>query len=545
MTPTSRNHLMVWISIVPAALAAACNPRIVPASGQIDAGFGSTWSIPDAEFGRLPPPTDAVPRDVVFGQAARACKVPADDLNGAPATCTRSAPAMAFQPKLKWSWSEPVPRGSVVTPLVANLTDDNGDGAIDLCDVPDVVVTSLDGHLYVLAGDTGKLELQVASDPKVTPALGDLDGDGVPEIVTLVNQQVTIYDHRGRMVSQGDTASPLMDWCGALSIYDLDADGSPEIIAAASDVFDARGHLRFRIPAAAHALVDHSVSCPTNTAADLDGDGKLEVLLGGGAYHADGKLAFALAGPPGHPHVANFDSDPDPEIMIAAKDGLRIFESDGKLKWGPIVPPSNNASLGDGDQSECVAKPSAVHDLDGDRVADLAVSTCDYYAVLHGSATGFTVAWKAPVQDPSGISSSTAFDFLGRGIAQAVYADEQSLFVFDGQTGKVDLRQARTSTTYIEYPVVADVDDDGSADIVVVSQPTGATMSPTVQVFEDAEKRWIPARRIWNQHAYHVTNVREDGTIPRVLPKSWLMLNTFRTNGQIDGVRACLPPLIK
>ena len=63
--------------------------------------------------------------------------------------------------------------------------------------------------------------------------------------------------------------------------------------------------------------------------------------------------------------------------------------------------------------------------------------------------------------------------------------------------------------------------------------------SPTVQVIRDVEDRWIQARRIWNQHAYHVTNVREDGTIPQVAPKSWELFNTFRTNIQIEGGVLC------
>jgi hypothetical protein len=42
-------------------------------------------------------------------------------------------------------------------------------------------------------------------------------------------------------------------------------------------------------------------------------------------------------------------------------------------------------------------------------------------------------------------------------------------------------------------------------------------------------------RRIWNQHTYHVTNVREDGTIPQHEQPSWTRLNTFRTNAQINS----------
>jgi hypothetical protein len=53
-------------------------------------------------------------------------------------------------------------------------------------------------------------------------------------------------------------------------------------------------------------------------------------------------------------------------------------------------------------------------------------------------------------------------------------------------------------------------------------------------VLGDAQDRWIPARRVWNQYSYHVTNVREDGTIPSAMKKSWQLLNTFRTNSQID-----------
>ena len=48
------------------------------------------------------------------------------------------------------------------------------------------------------------------------------------------------------------------------------------------------------------------------------------------------------------------------------------------------------------------------------------------------------------------------------------------------------------SGTLVEYPVVADVDNDGSAE---------------------------PACRVWNQHAYLITNVREDGTIPQNMKK--------------------------
>ena len=97
----------------------------------------------------------------------------------------------------------------------------------------------------------------------------------------------------------------------------------------------------------------------------------------------------------------------------------------------------------------------------------------------------------------------------------------------------------QTSFGGFRYPSVADVDNDGSAEILVA----GESSVPTLRVFGDATDGWASARRVWNQHSYHVTNVREDGTIPHVQKPNWQGLNTFRAQAQItnDG-GTCLPP---
>ena len=90
------------------------------------------------------------------------------------------------------------------TPVVGQLTDDNGDGVIDNRDVPDIVVTTddsgtEDGAHGVLrridgTGTDNHLILKRWVDDVgdqyfpyryTTPALGDIDGDGTAEIVTL------------------------------------------------------------------------------------------------------------------------------------------------------------------------------------------------------------------------------------------------------------------------------------------------------------------------------------------------------------------------
>ena len=75
--------------------------------------------------------------------------------------------------------------------------------------------------------------------------------------------------------------------------------------------------------------------------------------------------------------------------------------------------------------------------------------------------------------------------------------------------------------------MVADVDNDGHADIVVTSDRVGSSsLSNTgVHVLHDVANQWARTRRIWNQHSYHVTNVNEDGSDPErgdaALARAW------------------------
>lgn len=482
--------------------------------------------------------TDARVRPVDAAPSAKMlCSVPPDEENGGGLECTQSAPPDSFTPKRKWAWTEEG-SSSIVTPLVANLDDDDGNGVVDLCDVPDVIVTLMSGEIVMLAGDTGALQRRFKSpiDGNVTPAIADLDSDGEPEVIANdPTGHLVAFNGRGGVKwvgpDVGTYKSQSNAYCHAIAVYDLDGDGEPEIIAG-FEVFDHKGKRKF-----GHTPTSTSdYWCPANTAADLDGDGKLEAILGNAAYRADGSLYWTLPGPPGQPQVGNLDDDDDPEVFYARQDGIVVVEHDGTLKYGPL------RLIDEPTSPNCWSKPGAIHDFDGDGRADLSASTCLAFGVYRTSETGITLNWSSVVNDTSGLASTTAFDFLGRGVAQAVYGDQVALYVFDGKTGKVNLTAPRSSGTLIEYPVVADIDNDQSADIVVVSNGGSA---PTVQAWQDAQSRWIPTRRIWNQHAYHVTNVREDGTIPKVMGKSWQRLNTFRTNTQISGNADCTPPVVK
>jgi hypothetical protein len=472
------------------------------------------------------------------------CKV--QDNMDAVGDCEEFAPPDSFSPSLQWSFG--ANEQSMVTPLAGNFTDDNGDGEIDLCDIPDVLLVSgpTIGYgqicpIHVLDGATGTEHFQIPPSESIscfaTPAFGDIDNDGLPEIVAIYNAggtyRLKAFEHDGTLkwtnVTDGGNADQFYRESGAIAIHDLDADGDAEIVFN-HEVYDHNGVLLWE------KMNPMPGELEATTAVDLDGDGKLEVVTGHSAYRWDGTQVFEnypTITSQSIPQVGNLDEDPNPEIFITSGQGLWMVEHDGTIKWGPATP---TGVMGFGYLTWM--RPGTIHDFDGDGKPEYASSSQQFYAVYEGPNAA-DLLWTAVVQDGSGAAGGTAFDFLGDGVAEAMYADEIAFNIYDGKTGDVLLSQPRVSYTISEYPTVVDVDNDGSAEILIVS----LSGQPALQVLRDADDRWIQARRIWNQHAYYVTNVREDSTIPQVPVDNWEVFNTFRTNAQIEGGALCMPPI--
>ena len=288
----------------------------------------------------------------------------------------------------------------------------------------------------------------------------------------------------------------------------------------------------------------------------------------------------------GFPAVADFGSfdsgstnfgtrDGKPEVVTvntAASDQVQLVNGqDGSLIWARTLPVDGHPLF---TSAECESKngagPPTIADFDGDNAPEIATAGACYYVVYD---TNGDLLWKHPSQDfSSRVTGSSVFDFQGDGKAEVVYADECFVRVYDG-TGNGDgttdvlFKRAHTSGTTRELPVVVDVDADFHAEIVLISNDYSGVGNTCAQnwsdftslggqergilVIEDAQNRWVATRPVWNQHAYHVTNVcdgvddalcqgrtNKPGAIPIQRPESWSIdyLNNFRQNVQGEGL---------
>ncbi|MDI1476254.1 FG-GAP-like repeat-containing protein [Polyangium sp. y55x31] len=451
------------------------------------------------------------------------------------AMCQFTAPPGELNPVVKWRKDTfdvaPAYNQVIVTPVVGNLNDDNGDGMVDAKDVPDIVFTTYsgstgwfgDGYLRAISGKDGA-ELWSVPGPRGAAgvAIGDADRNGSPEVYTI--------DNGGSLLAFDNLGTPLWSCPAGVGAYgypaiaDADGTGNAEILAG-STVCASDGQVRVKT-ALFHdwyfgALDFHS---PTSFFVDLDQDGTMEIVSGVGVSRLDGSTLWT--GPGGHAAVANFDiagADPMmPEIVVVHAGTVSILHpGDGTTIW------SRSGVLG------AYGGPPTVADFDGDGKPEIGVAASAVYAVLDPEdADG--VLWTAPIQDnTSFVTGSSVFDFNGDAKAEVVYADEQTLWIFDGSTGNVVAQMSEhVSATYHEYPVMADVDADGHADIVLASN-NGYFAGPWtgITVLSGADNDWATGRPVWNQHAYHITNVDDDLRSPAKEMPHWLGRNSFREGG--------------
>ncbi len=250
--------------------------------------------------------------------------------------------------EVEWHWSGVMAGGQMYQHVAATpaVGDVSGDG------IPDVVVpayrTGDDAILVALSGADGTLLWSIgpgADDPDwiSPPAVGNLDpSDDALEIVyALQGGGIRVVDGDGTTQLGRRTTGGAGATRSAPSIADMDGDGTPDVIVGchAMNGLD--------ISTAAMDFFDHGTclaptqSFTTTVVADLDGDGLPEVTSGGAAYQigataADETLWTRAGTPHGLPAVADLDGDGAPEVIVVRSGTAIVIDgATGAMRIGP------------------------------------------------------------------------------------------------------------------------------------------------------------------------------------------------------------------
>ena len=140
-----------------------------------------------------------------------------------------------------------------------------------------------------------------------------------------------------------------------------------------------------------------------------------------------------------------------------------------------------------------------------------------------------TVRWSQFINDASGLAACSGYDVNGDGAYEVLFADEHQFYIMDGTTGTILYSiWGHASGTIFEFPVVADIDNDGSAEIVISSNN-----------FRQGGSGWagitvlglgVVGRRVdrHERSRFCGHNINPDGSVPTIPDPPWTAHNVYR-----------------
>ncbi|MDG1482407.1 MAG: VCBS repeat-containing protein [Myxococcota bacterium] len=483
--------------------------------------------------------------------------------------CEAEPDPIEFIPEVEWTWAPTDadhPFNQVmVTPVTGNLTDDNGDGIIDTDDTPDVVFTAFegsnyrdhDGALVIVSGDDGtELYYHTSFTHNgviYTPqsqggmALGDINNDGIPEICLPTDQTPLLCTHAdGNVIFSATWTSsiPRTEWVSGFPVIgDMDGDGNPEI-AIGRVIWDNTGAM-IGVGTSSHGgYTTNGVDFYSNSVmSDVDGDGDLELIAGDVAYEMDGSQLWSNSSTEnGFSAVGDLNLDGSPDVVTTGTGTAYILDGAGNVSTSFALV---NCASG----STCGSPTIADFDADGE--PEIGIAGVSSYTVYDDNQTGtWSALWSETINDASGGTGAVVFDFEADGEAEVVFADEDRMYIWGGSDGTDRLGLAgwdptdHSSGTGVESPILADIDNDGSTEIVLGSNELFTSGWFGVRSLGSGSgPAWAPSRPVWNQHSYHITNINDDLSVPAAEEKNWGTFNNFRTQDQGDRPGNWLPDL--
>ncbi len=431
-----------------------------------------------------------------------------------------------------------------------------GDGS-ELAGWP--VTTAITPHFHL--GQPGESVVGQLADGMVgTVAVGDLDGDGSPEVVAATGAGFVYAWHADGSLVDGFPAEILgrepeefggedtwdNGFAAGPSLYDLDGDGSMEIVAAAMDerlyVFDQAGADWGPYPIDVCAECDVGTRIITTAAiGDVDGDGDPDLGLGNNetvdddrdsiSWIFDARTGVALPGWPvaesglvnragllpivgeGHPASMAFaDLDGDGTLEISSPVMLGnsdILKADGTLALDISYFSSNYGVDNNTTEPSFVTMTNnpSFGDMTGDGVPEFLIGGAgtlylislplftanDYQnvgAAWDGKTGEMLPGWPRQVEDLQFLLAPAVADLTGDGKAEAIYGSAgYMLYAWDAAGNLAKGWPKFTGGWVLGSPAVGDIDGDGYVD-VVASTREGKVFAWTSQGPADQKVQW-------------------------------------------------------
>ena len=484
--------------------------------------------------------------------------------NMVPSDCSTDVEAMTWGVQNSWSSSTVVSNLNI--PLVGDL---DGDGH------PEILCFSLNGQtsntehwgqgnldnqMLVYDGVTKQLKATITMESPVSAY--DAASYGLVRTSTGKGLIVTAnYDYKLRAyditsstpstpywVSDVDYGLNPEEFAVNVSFTDFNGDGHPEVYVR-NKIYNAENGKLLAVAATtntgssfAHWTHESHRKLSSPIVADMSGDGHPELILGNVIYEVsisntngtsgNSLTLYSQVTPPspvpadGHTQVADFNLDGHLDVFISIRDTDIHYGTVYCYVWdvynNTVSVPLIISNSHSGKSIPLIA------DIDNDGLVEVVIQngSTDTYnriqAYKYNTITeSFSMIWGMNPNEDSFSNSFTAFDFNQDGLLELVICDQGTLRIVNG-SGKSHLTLNDTipvyvlssfpftETTIMQYPVIADVDADGAAEIVSVG-------STKLNIFKSSGQPWAPARPVWNQYVYNVTNINKDLTVPSML----------------------------
>ncbi|MFN3455708.1 MAG: FG-GAP repeat domain-containing protein, partial [Pseudobdellovibrio sp.] len=462
-----------------------------------------------------------------------------------PPIC-RSVSADEARPVFMYQWD----KTNSLKPEFNNVMSSPVVGDLDKDGFPEIVFTAFHeggnytgaGVIRVISGKNGAEKFSVVSDSllafaSISPLLIDIDGDGFVEIFYLdaERKNVISLNHDGTLRWTYPNVASAIWVDDSLSASDLNGDGVAEILAPGIIISESLAKKPY--------LVNNlDFSTAYTFAANIQSTQYMNIVSAFGVMDMKGKKIFTYKDNEGkdlwgHPSIADLYKDiPGVEIVVVSSGKLIIYSSSGQILYHHNLNEHTDiacsGSVGGGQ--------ATIGDFDGvSSTLEIAIATGRSLTIF--DSKGSKIAGSLTVDCSSRKTGVASFDFNGDGKPEIVYADEQKLRIYEmdgSQNLKVVWEISNPSGTLSEYPVVADVDNDGYANLVVaqnsyfIRDPLHPNYNQYgVRVFgPNKAGSWMPTRNLWNESSYMLSNVTD-----KLRPQGHTLINgefatTFKRN---------------